>query len=420
MINNNNNHSTIDINGLLELLDSFPLPPNYSPKMLPKTGSSPEFTRRKSIGLASLLSSSPPTSKLSTSPSTSPLLKRKGRSTSSTSVQRASPKNFTNSGKAASLLESPVKSPHSANDYSTLRPSMTSPSNRPRASTMRPTSSSSPRIKSMDMEFFKKASLSSYNMSQQEQAQLHEKLLQTPKEDMIQLSNQTTQLLAERRKSKFGIFRPKDEFPQCQITKTFLKFGSEKNPQPVNTEVTKELTIINQSNVNANFMIWKGAPNQKFGITFTPHEGVIKKKSTQVVQVGVTLRSTMVLSHLISIEIENGQRFFVVLSGVSDKSVFGVEPDTIPRVSDMGLENIPQVLVTLANYFFENKGDEVLGIFRIAGSDSELHTAKDQLNRGQLEHVKDIHVISNLIKVWFRELPLPLLNVLPPDRKSVV
>jgi len=53
------------------------------------------------------------------------------------------------------------------------------------------------------------------------------------------------------------------------------------------------------------------------------------------------------------------------------------------------------------------------GIFRISASHKDVKDYKDMFERGEdvnLETVTDPHVVANLIKVFFRELPEPLMT----------
>lgn len=48
--------------------------------------------------------------------------------------------------------------------------------------------------------------------------------------------------------------------------------------------------------------------------------------------------------------------------------------------------------------------------------DAEENTlVKAQLNRGEFVSCRDVNCISNLIKVFFREMPTKLLQSLPPQ-----
>ncbi len=54
-------------------------------------------------------------------------------------------------------------------------------------------------------------------------------------------------------------------------------------------------------------------------------------------------------------------------------------------------------------------------MFRLAPDSGDCAFAKKCLNEGTFEGTTDVTVISNLIKVWFRELPPNLLNCVGED-----
>ena len=52
-------------------------------------------------------------------------------------------------------------------------------------------------------------------------------------------------------------------------------------------------------------------------------------------------------------------------------------------------------------------------MFRVAPDADECSFVKHQLNSNEFVSCQDLHCISNLLKVWFRDLPEKLLNELP-------
>jgi len=96
----------------------------------------------------------------------------------------------------------------------------------------------------------------------------------------------------------------------------------------------------------------------------------------------------------------------------SDKSVFGVDFYELPLVNDQG-RDVPEVLVTMKNYLFKNGGALQEGVFRLAGDETETMLVKEQLNNENFQSCNDINCVANLIKVWYREIPTPILNSLP-------
>jgi len=71
---------------------------------------------------------------------------------------------------------------------------------------------------------------------------------------------------------------------------------------------------------------------------------------------------------------------------------------------------IPAVLEMMREYLFTYGGTQVTGIFRMAPDQDECRDVKQQINNGTFNGCKDVHCIANLIKVFFRELPVSLYN----------
>jgi len=92
----------------------------------------------------------------------------------------------------------------------------------------------------------------------------------------------------------------------------------------------------------------------------------------------------------------------------------------------------------MKKYLFDNGGNDVKGIFRLAPDQYESdkvrdspsstrvyfqHTRSDphlqvkaELNEGTFEKCDDINCISNAIKVWFRDLPRHLFAGVDAER----
>ncbi len=90
---------------------------------------------------------------------------------------------------------------------------------------------------------------------------------------------------------------------------------------------------------------------------------------------------------------------------------FGLDPAKLEGVKLAHYASrIPVVLVKMKEYLLTHGGAGTEGIFRIAPDASESNAVKQQLNENRFQGCNDIHVISNLIKVFFRELPNHILN----------
>jgi len=98
---------------------------------------------------------------------------------------------------------------------------------------------------------------------------------------------------------------------------------------------------------------------------------------------------------------------------------FGVPPKNLARVNvidpttgDNYNTKIPVLLTQLKQRLLDLGGLQEKGIFRLAPDANECSQIKDKINQGDewIDLQVDVNVIANLLKVWFRDLPIPLLN----------
>lgn len=90
-------------------------------------------------------------------------------------------------------------------------------------------------------------------------------------------------------------------------------------------------------------------------------------------------------------------------------------PCASPRLSSTKAElKIPAMLTMLKRELVFHHGLETEGIFRVPGNKILVQKSYDKLNLGKFkaEVVHDPHVYADLIKLWLRELPNPLLQPL--------
>lgn len=93
------------------------------------------------------------------------------------------------------------------------------------------------------------------------------------------------------------------------------------------------------------------------------------------------------------------------------KKQFGLSPNRVESSRVEGyVSRIPTVLVHMKEYLVQNGGLQVEGVFRLAPDADESVFVKQQLNESSFVKCNDINCISNLIKVWFRELPEHILD----------
>jgi len=102
---------------------------------------------------------------------------------------------------------------------------------------------------------------------------------------------------------------------------------------------------------------------------------------------------------------------------------FGVRAKTIAREHVKGYkEKIPCILVQLKNMLIKHGAYDEVGLFRLAPDATTCDQLKTIINQGNRDWTKhkfaeDVNVCANLLKVWFRELPKPILNQV--DRSDI-
>ncbi|KAF0698050.1 Aste57867_11298 [Aphanomyces stellatus] len=93
---------------------------------------------------------------------------------------------------------------------------------------------------------------------------------------------------------------------------------------------------------------------------------------------------------------------------------FGLPMDAVPKRKVDGYDGkVPAVLQMMKEYLVHHGGLDTEGIFRLAPDKALCNQVKDAINNGTFVGCSDVHIVSNLIKVWFRELPISLFNAIP-------
>jgi RhoGAP domain len=94
--------------------------------------------------------------------------------------------------------------------------------------------------------------------------------------------------------------------------------------------------------------------------------------------------------------------------------VFGSDPNMLEK-TPYRKHAVPSILVCMRECLERNDAFHEEGIFRLAGDAEEILRLKNLMNRKKFDASDDINTIANLIKIWFRDLPVPLLNHIEVD-----
>lgn len=101
------------------------------------------------------------------------------------------------------------------------------------------------------------------------------------------------------------------------------------------------------------------------------------------------------------------------------KKQFGVKPSQLPCSKVPGYKSgIPTLLLDLKELIKKHGGFQQVGIFRLAPDGHLNDDLKKRIDTGdkkwkENENASNINVCANLLKIWFRELPTPILNQVP-------
>lgn len=161
------------------------------------------------------------------------------------------------------------------------------------------------------------------------------------------------------------------------------------------------------------FTVSKDNPTE-FEVTCAMHRPDMKLQEMLVLEMGPKKHHTGAQEAEKQIKI---RRLLVFLGMSSASSVFGVPHEDVELEQVDGVM-VPAVLELLKAELFDSGGLTQEGVFRKAGEKHKIDEVKTQLNRKNYvpkAPTADIHCCANLIKIWFREMPKPVLASLRTD-----
>eukprot|EP01114_Cavostelium_apophysatum_P012624 TRINITY_DN2873_c0_g1_i1.p1 TRINITY_DN2873_c0_g1~~TRINITY_DN2873_c0_g1_i1.p1 ORF type:complete len:990 (+),score=226.22 TRINITY_DN2873_c0_g1_i1:272-3241(+) len=158
--------------------------------------------------------------------------------------------------------------------------------------------------------------------------------------------------------------------------------------------------------------------SQPFTMTFSPSSGHLAKGKKQTIQVTLQLKTLVTLDSPIHVVTKEGKRLVTVNAKIRCKrTAFGVDPTTLDQVDDQGIR-VPLILAKLKDSLVKFDGFNKEGLFRVSGNQTEILKLRKEIDANDFEESSDSHTVASLMKVWFRELPQPLLQNLTKDQLS--
>jgi len=203
------------------------------------------------------------------------------------------------------------------------------------------------------------------------------------------------------------------------LSKEVVDFGLGEGACPLNETVRDTFTLTNSSGQKMRFQ-FDPIPSPNCKLTFDPSSGVIPfkpKKRVKRITVRMVLLNAESINFRVNLRINETETYFLTIRTQSNQGVFGVDPSTLEMTQDAGYE-VPKVLVQMKHYLAEQNAWAQEGIFRLAGEAGDIKTIKQQINKTRSFEGTgnpDVNSVANLLKIFYRDMPIPIMNVLPNE-----
>lgn len=194
------------------------------------------------------------------------------------------------------------------------------------------------------------------------------------------------------------------------LSKEELDFQSEMTRIEIGEAVWDQLDIMNNTDRKIKFkFVDPGVKSCE--MKFVPERGSLAKGKQKNIRAKLLLNQPGNMNFRITL-LGGGERHFINVKVRASVGVFGADPSTLEMTDDNGFR-VPTLLVTLKKIILTS-GLESEGIFRVAGDAAEINELKERFNKNAFDGAyRDVNTVASLLKIWFRELPSPVLNAIP-------
>lgn len=205
------------------------------------------------------------------------------------------------------------------------------------------------------------------------------------------------------------------------ITNTVLDFGSNEIGTEKSSKIHLTFGGAGELKITVNH-IPSSTPRDAYDIVLSHSHVTLSRTNAVEVEVRCCIRRSDVnLREMIVFEIDRSgneysgnarsiNRLCALVTMSTGSAVFGVPIDDLELDTVTG---IPKVLNMLKDELFNSGGCRSEGIFRCAAEKNQLDILKEELNARKYVRVApkaDVNCMANLIKIWFREMPSPILS----------
>lgn len=201
------------------------------------------------------------------------------------------------------------------------------------------------------------------------------------------------------------------------LSKEIIDFNLGDEACPLNEAVRDQFTLTNESGKKIKFR-FDLIPSSSCELSFEPASGTIGggKKNVKKINVKMVLLVPESLNFRVNLRIGGKETLFLIVRTHTEQGVYGADPTSLAIGDDCGFQ-VPVILADMRKALIAQDALSQEGIFRLAGDQNEMKRIKNDTNRTKTFDANnaDINTIANLLKVWFRELPVPILNALPTE-----
>jgi len=180
------------------------------------------------------------------------------------------------------------------------------------------------------------------------------------------------------------------------------------------TAIHDHFTLSNTSSkAKIKFTFEPSFPTE-FQLSFSPSSGSLDRGKSKTVKVKLVVHTKININHKVSLKGDDNSIQFITVRIRCETGVFGVDPTSLEQENDDGFL-VPSILVLMKKSLVDYGGIGTEGIFRLAGEQTEIRRIKETMNKKEFTSSNDVNTVASLIKIWFRELPNPILNCLPAE-----
>lgn len=199
-----------------------------------------------------------------------------------------------------------------------------------------------------------------------------------------------------------------------KFSKTLLDFGRSNQTVDLATPIFDEFEVVNLTSKKLKFR-FEPMLTKSYDLTFDPPSGTVSKLGRFPVKAKMVVNNPEIINAKAPMRTGDTETIYLSFKCRGAGGVFGCDPDTLPCEIDNGYK-VPSVLVQMKRSLLKNNAIASEGIFRLAGDAYDIKRTKETLNKSTFdENGSEVNTVASLMKIWFRELPVPILNVVPKD-----